>query len=225
MATAFSSRRRAPTRRPRHRYKPIKLGREQWIVRGSVAALLVFLMLMAWAVLARRFAPIANTSRDHFDAILILGSPADSDGNPTPIELARVTEGVHEYERGIAPRLIFSGGPAHNRFVEAEVMAGAAAAQGIPPSAISVETRARDTIENACFSEQLMMTHGWRSAEVVSSADQLPRAGLIFSHSSLEWRMHAAPGLDQGDSGSALLETLKTMRYLVYANWAERCEP
>lgn len=228
MATATSSRRRAPTRRPRHRYKPIKLRKNLWIVRGCAAAGIVLVSLVLWAVAARKFAPKSNTARDHFDAILVLGTPADSDGNPTPEQLARVTEGVREYERGIAPRLIFTGGAARNRFVEAEVMANAAAAQGIPPSAISIETQARDTIQNACFSDRLMKSHGWRSAEVVSSAYHLPRAGLIFSHSSLEWRTHAAPSLEPGDAGStgvAALETLKTIRYLIYANWAESCEP
>ena len=62
------------------------------------------------------FAPSSNTNLTRFDAIIVLGSPADADGNPTPEQLARVTEGVREYERDVAPRLIFTGGPAHNRF-------------------------------------------------------------------------------------------------------------
>jgi uncharacterized SAM-binding protein YcdF (DUF218 family) len=186
------------------------------------------LLLAAWAALARRFAPPANTSRDHFDAIIVLGTPADSDGNPTPEQLARVTEGVREYERGVAPRLIFTGGTTKHGFVEADVMARTAAAQGIPPSAIFVEPRAKDTIQNACYSAKIMQVHGWRAAEIVSSPFHLPRAGLIFSHTALAWRVHAAPPLQPGDSGSAVLpalEVLKTMRYLVYTSWAERCEP
>jgi uncharacterized SAM-binding protein YcdF (DUF218 family) len=197
------------------------------MVRGGAAGVVLLVVLVLWAMIARRFAPTSNTTRDHFDAIVVLGSPADSDGNPTPEELARVTESVREYDRGIAPRLIFTGGAAHNHFVESDVMAAAAAAQGIPPSAIFVETRAKDTIENACFSERLMKAHGWRSAEVVSSASHLPRAGMIFGHTSLEWRTHAAPALeaDSGSTGDAFIETLKTIRYLLYAGWAERCEP
>ena len=74
---------------------------------------------------------------------MVLGSPADADGNPTPIELARVTEAVNEYERGVAPRMIITGGPAKNRFVEAEVMARVAEAQGIPAGAIVEERTAR----------------------------------------------------------------------------------
>ncbi len=229
MAIASPSRKtrqRAPTRRPKHRYKPIKMGSSRWIVRGTLAGVALVAILIGWAVLARRLAPSSNTSRDHFDAILVLGTPADADGNPTPEQLARVTEAVREYERGIAPRLLFTGGPAHNQFVEADVMASSAAAQGIPPSAIFVETKAADTIHNACYSARIMQSHGWHSAEIISSAYHLPRAAMIFSHTSLDWRMHAAPPMQPGEADSnSLAEILKTTRYLLYANWAERCEP
>jgi uncharacterized SAM-binding protein YcdF (DUF218 family) len=202
------------------------MGGGRWMVRVTLVGVALVVVLVGWAVLARHLAPAANTSRDHFDAILVLGTPADADGNPTPEQLARVTEAVREYERSVAPRLLFTGGPAHNQFVEADVMARSAAAQGIPPSAIFVETRARDTIQNACYSERIMKVHGWRSAEVISSAYHLPRAAMIFSHSSLDWRMHAAPPMQPGEGdSSSIAEILKTMRYLLYANWAERCEP
>jgi vancomycin permeability regulator SanA len=68
--------------------------------------------------------------------LIVLGYPADADGNPSPTELARVSEGVREYERGVAPRMIMTGGAAHNRFVEAQVMAHLAEAQGIPADMI-----------------------------------------------------------------------------------------
>jgi hypothetical protein len=73
-----------------------------------------------------------------------------------------------------------------------------------------------------------MQAHGWHSAEVISSAYHLPRAGMIFSRIPLDWRLHAAPPLQPGASGSGMesaLEILKTMRYLVYARWTETCEP
>jgi uncharacterized SAM-binding protein YcdF (DUF218 family) len=179
--------------------------------------------------MARHLAPAFNTSLTRFDTIIVLGAQADADGNPTPLQLASVTEAVHEYERGVAPRLILTGGAAANRFVEARVMARAAHAQGIPESAIFVEPEARDTIQNACYAERIMRAHGWRSAEVVSSASHLPRAGLIFSRLPLEWRTHAAPPLEPESatnfSAATSVETLKTMRYLIWARWAERCEP
>ncbi len=197
--------------------------------RIVLAAILAVLSLLAWAALARQFAPGSNTNLARFDAIIVLGSPVDSDGNPTPLQLARVTEGVREYERDVAPRLIFTGGPAQNQFVEAEVMARAAEAQGIPESAVVVEPQAKDTIQNACYAMQIMKARGWRSAEIVSSAAHLPRAGMIFDRMPLEWRTHAAPPLEPASptssAAAALLETLKTLRYLVYGRWAEACAP
>jgi uncharacterized SAM-binding protein YcdF (DUF218 family) len=189
----------------------------------------VVLALLAWAAVERSLAPTSNTSLTRFDAIIVLGVPADDDGNPTPSQLARVTEAVHEYDRGIAPRLILTGGAAHNRFVEARVMARAAEAQGIPESAIVVEGESNDTIHNACYSARIMKAHGWHSAEVIASAVHLPRAGMIYSRLPLEWRSHAAPPLSPQSSlragAETVIETLKTARYLVWARQSEYCEP
>jgi uncharacterized SAM-binding protein YcdF (DUF218 family) len=192
-----------------------------------IAAMVV--LSLGAAAIARQMAPVANTSASRFDAIIVLGAPANSDGNPTPDLLARVTEGVREYERGVAPRLILTGGAAHNRFVEARVMARAAQAQGVPPDAILVEPQALDTLQNACFSSRILRQHGWRSAEVVSESAHLPRAGLIFSQLSLDWSTHAAPPLQPESvayqQARSAVETLKTLRYLVWARWVESCEP
>lgn len=200
-----------------------------WRTRSILLAILVVAGLWTWAWLARRFAPTGNTNRTQFDAIVILGDPADSDGNPTPTELARVTEAVREYERGVAAHLIFSGAAVKNQYVEARVMARTAEAQGIPASAVLVEPEARDTIHNACYSVRMMKARGWNSAEVVSSGWHLERAGLIFSRMPIEWRTHVAPALGPEpalhDDAMALEETLKTVRYLVWARPMERCEP
>jgi len=231
------------TRRRRSAHAGRKARRTNWKSQGgtrrrrllnwggwlTVASCTVILGLVAWAAIARQFAPTSNTSLTHFDAIIVLGSPADYDGDPTPTLLGRVTEGVREYERGVAPRLIFTGGPDGNLPAEADVMARTAEAQGIPESAIFEERRAKDTIQNACYSARIMKNHGWHSAEVVSSPSHLPRAGLIFSHLALEWRTHAAPLLESESGrrrgGLAAMETLKTVRYLVWARWMENCVP
>jgi uncharacterized SAM-binding protein YcdF (DUF218 family) len=200
-----------------------------WRARLAWACVVALAGLLAWGAAARALAPAGNTEQTRFDAILVLGTPADGDGNPTPEMLARVTEAVREYERGVAPRLIVSGGAAHNKFVEAAVMARTAEAQGIPAGAVVEEPEARDTIENACYTERIMKAHGWGSVEVVSSAAHLGRAGLILSRLPVEWRTHAAPaagpesGMERG--AAAVAETLKTVRYLVWSRQMERCGP
>jgi uncharacterized SAM-binding protein YcdF (DUF218 family) len=221
--------RQQPARRRRRSAPRRRRSRLGWRVRLAAGISLAIAGFVTWAVLARLFAPLSNTGLTRFDAIIVLGTPADSDGNPTPEQLSRVTEAVHEYERGMAPRLILSGGAAHNAFVEADVMARAAQAQGIPQSSIFIEPRAQDTIQNGCYSARIMRAHGWRSAEVVSSVAHLPRAGLIFSHLPIDWRTHAASpmGADSQlrSAAAEVIEIIKTARYLLYTSWAERCEP
>ena len=116
-------RQQKPARRRRRSVAQTRLRRRGWRTYTVLGALSLGGILLSWAALSREFAPKSNTSQSRFDAIIVLGYKADSDGNPTPRQLARITEGVREYMRGVAPRLILTGGPAANQFVEAEVMA------------------------------------------------------------------------------------------------------
>jgi len=189
---------------------------------------LAVLVLFSWAALARKLAPNSNTSLTRFDAIIVLGTPSDEDGNPARFNLPGSTEAVREYERGVAPRLILTGGAVKNAHVEATVMARIAEAQGFPASAIFVEGKARDTIQNACYSVRIMESQGWHSAEVVPT--QAICLGRGLSSASRRWSgapMLPAAGacLDAAPDREAALETLKTLRYLVWARWRERCEP
>jgi uncharacterized SAM-binding protein YcdF (DUF218 family) len=225
-------RRQQPARRPKrrsarqvHSRAPRRIStRTRLVFAGTGFVVLVFL----WGVLARALAPTGNTAQTRFDAIIILGAGLDRDGNPDPALLSRITEGVREYERAIAPRLIVTGGEQHG-FIQANVMARVAQAQGVPASAILVEPRAENTIQNACFSARIMKQHGWNSAEVVTSASHLPRAGILFSHLPIAWRMRTAPSLAETTAISAWIasadEDLHMVYYLLYSRWADRCSP
>jgi uncharacterized SAM-binding protein YcdF (DUF218 family) len=198
-----------------------------WLGRAILASAAIVCGMFTWAAIDRVLAPAENTSQEHFDALVVLGSPADADGNPSPTELARVNEAVREYERGVAPRIIVTGGAAHNRFVEAQVMGRVAEAQGIPAGQIVEEQAALNTIENTCNSVRIMRSHGWESAEVVSSASHLPRAAMILSRLPLQWRVHAAPPVEPqsgvASAAGTLLELLKTVHYLVWSRQMEPC--
>ena len=159
------------------------------VLRGIA---LVVVLVLAGIVALYLLAPTSNTGQGRFDALIVLGYPAKADGTPEPEMRERVLEGVREFKAGVAPHLIVTGGAAHNRFVEADVMAKIAQANGVPATAIVEERRARNTLENAAFSVRLMQAHGWRSAQVISSPTHLARAGLIFSAYPILWRTHAA---------------------------------
>lgn len=160
----------------------------------QVAATFILLAVVAISVAAFLYwsIPLSNTARTKFNVIIVLGCPADPDGSPSPVQRERVSEGVRQYRAGVAPMLIMTGGAAHNRYIEAKVMASIARAQGVPSTAILEEAQAQNTIQNAYYSVQIMKVHGWRSAEVVSSASHLPRASLIFARFPIQYRMHGA---------------------------------
>ncbi len=78
------------------------------------------------------------------------------------------------------------------QFVEGQSMATLAETQGVPSSAIVIEDKATNTIQNIYFSNQIMQQKGWTSVEVVSSPSHLPRAALILERYSFQWKEHAS---------------------------------
>jgi uncharacterized SAM-binding protein YcdF (DUF218 family) len=160
-----------------------------------ILLILVLLALLYPAtVLALYFlTPQENAKLDKVDTILVLGCPSKPDGSPTPEQRERVMEGVREFRKGISRHVIISGAAAHNRFVEAHVMAMAAEANGVPASAVIEEDHAHDTIQNIYYADKIMEAHGWHTTEVISSPYHLPRTALILQHyPQLKWELHAA---------------------------------
>jgi uncharacterized SAM-binding protein YcdF (DUF218 family) len=155
--------------------------------------LAVLVITITATVVDYRTIPTHNTNLTHFEVIIVLGTPANLDGTPSPEQRERTLEGVREFKAGVAPSLILTGGPAHNQFVEAHIMATLALAQGVPPEAVIEEDQALNTIQNIFYSQRIMAAHQWTSAEVVSSPSHLPRAALILEHFPLVWRTHPAP--------------------------------
>ena len=164
--------------------------------------------------------PTRNTTATHFDTIIVLGTPSLPDGSASLDQRMRVAEGVREYRAGVAPRMIMTGGAAHNHFVEAHTMVELARAEGVPQDALIEEGRAQNTIQNIFYSELLMQAHGWGSAEVVSSPNHLPRAALILGHyHSLAWRTDAAVWPPEFTAGHIQLAYLSEATYCFMLRW------
>jgi uncharacterized SAM-binding protein YcdF (DUF218 family) len=137
--------------------------------------------------------PMNDTAQSRFDVILVLGTPANLDGTISPVARSRVLEAIRQYRAGIAPRLLMTGGAAHNEFVEADGMARFAESQGVPASAVFTERQSLNTVQNAYYSYKIMMAHDWQSVLVVSSPPHLRRASLIFRYYPMAWKMQSAP--------------------------------
>lgn len=150
-------------------------------------------VVLAWLVIANYEAiPSSNTKLTHFDTLIVLGTPCTPDGQSSLEQRERVLEGIREFRAGVAPRMIVTGGAAHNKYVEADCMKHLAVEQGVPAEDVLEENQAKDTIQNIWFSHLIMEKHGWRSAEIVSSPSHLPRTALILEHYNFAWRTHPA---------------------------------
>ena len=165
----------------------------RWIERLLAGFGLLIILCLILFIVTFETVPTHNSNLTHFDVILVLGCPALLNGQISPEERERVTEGVKEFKAGRASHMLFTGGPTENQWVESEVMATLAEQQGVPAAAITVEEQSQNTIQNIYFSNQIMQQKNWTSAEVVSSPSHLPRAGLILEHYRFRWSEHAAP--------------------------------
>ncbi len=94
---------------------------------------------VAAVVVTYRTVPTHNTEATHFDTLIVLGCPADPDGKASPEERERVLAAVREFRAGRAGHIIVSGGAVHNRWNEAEAMAGIARGAGVPAEDVLIE--------------------------------------------------------------------------------------
>jgi uncharacterized SAM-binding protein YcdF (DUF218 family)/glycosyltransferase involved in cell wall biosynthesis len=121
------------------------------------------------------------------DAIVVFAGGVGESGEAGGGYQERVKQAVDLYRAGYAPRMIFSSGFVF-AFQEAEVMKSLAVANGVPASAITLETQAVNTRDNVVQSEQILHERGWRSILLVSSPYHMRRALLT-------WR-RAAPDIE-----------------------------
>lgn len=142
------------------------------------------------------------------DAIVVLGNrpPRDAMGEVAPETARRVRRGVELYRRGLAPRLLVTGGPAPGGGTEADVMAAYARELGVPADAIVSAPFVHDTAENAGSSIAVLC--GANDAcrpdvIVVSSPYHLRRAVRLFECAGAR-AQHAATEIpdDRGYQGS-----------------------
>lgn len=93
----------------------------------------------------------------------------------------RVWFAAQLYKAGRAPWIIVSaGGDPNAGQVEAEAMAVLLVDLGVPKSALLLDTRSRNTWQNAVYSQDLMRAHHLSNALLVTSALHMPRALAAF---------------------------------------------
>ncbi|HEY9178591.1 MAG TPA: YdcF family protein [Flavipsychrobacter sp.] len=112
--------------------------------------------------------------------LIVLGYPADGNGDPGAILKSRLDKAIELYRHGNAGKIIVTGAAVDNEFVESEVMAVYLVRNGIPHTDIFVESSARNTYENALMVSRIMREKGYKKAMVVTSSFHRMRAKKFF---------------------------------------------
>lgn len=117
-------------------------------------------------------------TRTSAHAIVVLGA-AQWDGRPSPVLRARVDHAIQLWRRGLAPKLIVTGGRGQgDTTTEAAVERRYAMSHGVPASAILVEAESRSTSESL-RNVAAMMDAGAREVILVSDPFHMLRLSIL----------------------------------------------
>ena len=152
---------------------PLGLGNR--ILRGALITVIVVWSVSAVAVLLWGARDRARAS----DAIVVLGA-AQYVGRPSPVLRARLDHALDLWQRGLAPRLIFTGGTGvGDTTSEAAVSRIYALRHGVPDAAILMEKEGRTTRESIAAVSVIMHARQMRTAILVSDPFHMLRLRIL----------------------------------------------
>lgn len=170
-----------------------------WIRRKRSAGLLMLISVaLLWASstqvtaefvlhsLERRYPPLSLEEIPTADAIVLLGGVTRGRVPGTGLTdlgggADRIIHAARLFKAGKAPLLILSGGNEPGYRSEAEDMADILQLMDIPADSILLETKSRNTQQNAMYSQQILQQQGVKKILLVTSATHMRRAEALFS--------------------------------------------
>ena len=187
--------------------------------------------------LETRYPPLAPGQQA--DAIVVLGGGTRGGDPPRPIVEVneagdRLLYGAVLYHAGAAPIVLVTGGSIEwltpeGVGPEANDMSSLMGLLGVPSEALWLESRSRNTFENALFSREMLADAGMDNILLVTSAMHMPRSVPLFEAQGL--RVTPAPTdflvsdaewqhLWRGGPTSTLINLLPNVEYLTYTTRA-----
>jgi uncharacterized SAM-binding protein YcdF (DUF218 family) len=141
-------------------------------------------VLATWCTLAIILDRIGTkeVSTQAADALIVLGCAVRSDGTPSAALKRRTMHAINLWHRGVAPRIIMTGGTGHHAPAESIVSAALAEKHGIPADSILLEDRSTNTRENAQFAATVHPEASSWSVLVVTDGYHCWRSKRIFAH-------------------------------------------
>ncbi|MCX8123729.1 MAG: YdcF family protein [Spirochaetes bacterium] len=125
-----------------------------------------------------------NVYSKEIDAIVILGGGVYENGNFTEDSANRLLAGYFLYTLINKP-VILSGGSADFNIQESYTMYSVLRHLQVPQKDIIIESKSRDTFDNAHYVAQICNRKNFTHVALVTSAYHLPRAYIYFSNTNL----------------------------------------
>lgn len=165
---------------------------------GLVVKLAVTLVAAVLLYLAVTFVQVWQASRRDeardVQAIVVLGA-AQYDGKPSPVLRARLDHAADLYRRGLAERVVVTGGKqTGDRMTEASVSADYLARNGVPQPAILREVKGRSSWQQLAAAAAFLRQRGITRVLLVSDGFHAARIAAIADELGLEAFTSPAPG-------------------------------
>lgn len=164
-------------------------------MRDWVRAVLMLVFLCLAFPVAQMFCFGFTDYRRPADAVVAFGARAYADGRLSTALYDRTRTAVALYHAGLAPALIFSGGPGDGAVHETEAMRRFAQKSGVPEAAIFRDEQGLSTQHTVDNTVPLFRERGYTRVLAVSQFYHLPRIKLAYlrAGAGTEFEVYTVP--------------------------------
>lgn len=151
------------------------------------------------------------------DVIVVLGAAAYR-GRPSPILKARLDHALELYRRGLAPRILTTGGSGGDpEYTEGEVGRYYLVRQNVPSEAILVEPEGSSTTHSLAATSEIMRRMNLKSCIVVSDGYHIFRAKRILEAQGFQVYGSPRPSAPRGTLAEWRLYLRQAVGYLLWS--------
>jgi len=170
----------------------------KWIVAAALLLALSGLVVQVMGVATEIQQQSLVDEARPADAIIVLGA-AEYRGKPSPVLEARLNHALFLYLKGMAPRIITTGGAGGDPvFTEGSVGRSYLAKHGVPPEAVVVEREGESTAQSVAAVVEIMRRMNLKSAIVVSDGYHIFRVKKMLESSGLKVYGSPRPSVSPG---------------------------
>jgi uncharacterized SAM-binding protein YcdF (DUF218 family) len=153
---------------------------------GNLVVLAISVLIIYVAYISSRIEQ--QSKRDEAqpaDVIIVLGA-AEYRGRPSPVLRARLDHALELYRRGLAPRILTTGGAGGDPiFTEGGVGRSYLVSRGVPSESIVVELEGESTVHSVAAAAEILRRMGLQSAIVVSDGYHIYRVKKMLQSNGL----------------------------------------